>query len=239
MKVILNSDVVNLGEEGDICVVKPGYARNYLLPKGLVLEYNERNLAALEARRAEIEERKAEKRRQAASIKDRIESEPLEISMTAGTNGKLFGSVTAATIVERLAANGIEVERKKVDVPEKSIKTVGNFKVRIRLYGDEEATLTVSVEASNAREIEKEKAKEAAAEEAAEEAADERSAEEATAEGDSDDATAEDDPSDDQPLDPEVMAMQAAQEEETQPSDSDAAPAAETDDEDDVKPSEE
>lgn len=243
MKVILNSDVVNLGEEGDICVVKPGYARNYLLPKGLVLEYNERNLAALEARRAEIEERKAEKRRQAASIKDRIESEPLEISMTAGTNGKLFGSVTAATIVERLAANGIEVERKKVDVPEKSIKTVGNFKVRIRLYGDEEATLTVSVEASNAREIEKEKAKEAAAEEAAEETAeetaDERSAEEATAEGDSDDATAEDDASDDQPLDPEVMAMQAAQEEETQPSGSDAAPDAETDDEDDVKPSEE
>ncbi|MFP4211759.1 MAG: 50S ribosomal protein L9, partial [Alkalispirochaeta sp.] len=161
MKVILNSDVANLGEEGDICNVAPGYARNYLLPKGLVLEYNPRNIALLEERRADIERRKAEKRKEASTVKERIEAEPMKISMTAGANGKLFGSVGASTIAERLAADGIEIERKKIDVPEKSIKTVGNFKVKIRLYGDEEAVLTVSVEASNAREIEAEKAKEA------------------------------------------------------------------------------
>src|SRR6056297_1238433 len=144
MKVILNSDVENLGEEGDICDVAPGYARNFLLPKGLVLEHNARNIAAIEERRADIEKRREEKRKEAAGLKERIESEPMKISMTAGTNGKLFGSVSAATIVEQLAASGIEVERKRVDVPEKSIKTVGNFKVRVKLYGEEEAVLTVS-----------------------------------------------------------------------------------------------
>jgi large subunit ribosomal protein L9 len=209
MKVILNSDVANLGEEGDICNVAPGYARNYLLPKGLVLEHNPRNIALLEERRAEIEQRKAEKRKEASSIKERIEAEPMKISMTAGTNGKLFGSVSASTIVERLAADGIEIERKKVEVPEKSIKTVGNFKVKIRLYGDEEAVLTVSVEASNAREIEVEKAKEAERADAEAPAADDADTGEEAAEEASDDEVAPED------LDPEVMAMRAVEEEES------------------------
>jgi large subunit ribosomal protein L9 len=212
MKVILNNDVENLGEEGDICVVKPGYARNYLLPKGLVMEYNERNVALIEERRAVIEERKAEKRKQASGLKERIESEPLKISMTAGTNGKLFGSVNAATIVERLAANGIEIERKRVEVPDNAIKTTGNFKVRIRLYGDHEATLTVSVEASNAREIAKEKEKEQPREEPeaspVEESADGSADESAEAEHADTDAPAEE-----EVLDPEVIAMRAAAEE--------------------------
>ncbi len=194
MKVILNTDVANLGEEGDVCTVAPGYARNYLLPKGLVLEDNARNREMIEARRAEIEARRSEKRRQAASIKDQIEQEPLVVRMTAGTNGKLFGSVSAATIVEQLAARGIEVERKKIDVPENTIKTTGNFKVRVRLYGDEEAVLSVSVEASNAREIEAQKAKEAPEESEPEQGAD-QSAEAGEEE-----------------MDPEVVAMQAAEE---------------------------
>lgn len=198
MKVILNSDVENLGEEGDICDVAPGYARNFLLPKGLVLEHNARNIAVIEERRADIEKRKEDKRKEAAGVKERIESEPMKISMTAGTNGKLFGSVMPATIQEQLAASGIEIERKRIDIPEKSIKTVGNFKVRIRLYGDEEAILTVAVEASNAREIEKEKAKEAEVAETEAPAPEGDGAEEA----------------DDAELDPEMIAMRAAEEAE-------------------------
>lgn len=205
MKVILNSDVANLGEEGDICSVAPGYARNFLLPKGLVLEYNERNAALIEGRRADIEARKAEKRREASSVKERIEAEPMKVSMTAGTNGKLFGSVSTSTIVEYLAAKGIEIERKKIDVPEKTIKTVGNFKVRIKLYGDEEATLLVSVTASNAREIEKEKEKLAEAEDSETNAAVE---DRPTADALEGEAVAEE-----ETLDPEVMAMRAAAEE--------------------------
>ena len=197
MKVILNSDVANLGEEGDIREVAPGYARNYLLPKGLVLEHNERNLAVIEERRSEIESRKARKRADAASVKEQIESTPLVVKMTAGANGKLFGSVNGATIVEQLAARGVSVEKKRVEVPENAIKTTGNFKVRIKLYGDEEAILTVTVESESQ---EKANAKKVLGEEtpaAQEEApAVDASAEEALLSSNS--------------TDPEVIAMEAA-----------------------------
>lgn len=207
MKVILNTDVINLGEEGDICSVAPGYARNFLLPQGLVMEDNARNRSLIESRRADIEARKEEKRRQASSMKEQIESQPLEITMTAGTNGKLFGSVSAATIVEQLASRGVTVERKKIEVPENTIKTVGNFKVRIKLYGEEEATLAVSVLASNAREIEAQRAKESAQAPAEAGETDAQAGDEQLAEGEAED-NAE--------LDPEVMAMQAAAVEETE-----------------------
>lgn len=222
MKVILNSDIVNLGEEGDIRTVAPGYARNYLLPQGLVLEYNPRNVAMLEERRAEIDARKAAKRQEAATIKEKIESAPLTMSMTAGTNGKLFGSVTAATVVEQLAARGIEIERKRVEIPENTIKTVGNFKVRIRLYGDEEATLVVSVDASNAQEIAAQKARESR-EEAPADATTAEDAEVATS-GDAIDGAEADESGEEESLDPEVMAMRAAAAEEAA-----AAEAAEDD----------
>lgn len=147
MKVILNSDVANLGEEGDVLDVANGYARNFLLPQGLVLEHSPRNIAKLEERREAIEQRKASKRTEAMSVKDRLESEDLVITMTAGRNGKLFGSVSSATIADQLSAKGIDVERKKIEVPDKSLKSVGNYKVKIRLYGGAEAVLTVRIEA--------------------------------------------------------------------------------------------
>ncbi|MFP4642761.1 MAG: 50S ribosomal protein L9 [Spirochaetales bacterium] len=148
MKVILNTDVSNLGEEGDVCEVKPGYARNYLLPRNLVLLDNRANRALIDARRAEIEERKQKKQREAQSLRERIENEPMVVEMPAGENGKLFGSLSSAGIAERLEKAGIDVQRRQIDVPEKTIKTVGNFKVRVRLYGEEEATLTVTVTAA-------------------------------------------------------------------------------------------
>ena len=208
MKVILNSDVANLGEEGDICTVAPGYARNYLLPQGLVLEFNDHNAAIIESRRAQIEAKKEEKRRQASSIKEKIESDPVVIRMTAGANGKLFGSVTSATIVEQLAAKGIDVERKKIEIPENSLKATGNYKVRIRLYGDGEATLMVTVEAENAKEIEEAKKNEA--EVADTDAVDSVSDDEVSTEEVVDEA----DDEEEEILDPEVMAMRAAAEEE-------------------------
>lgn len=148
MKVILNADVENLGEEGDVVTVAPGYARNYLLPKGLVIEHNERNIAAIESRRADIEARRADRRKEAQSLKERLESDALVVTMSAGANGRLFGAVTSATIVEQLAHSGIELERKALEVPGSSLKSVGTYRVRVRLYGGEEAQLTVRVEAT-------------------------------------------------------------------------------------------
>lgn len=148
MKVILNSDLPNLGEEGDICDVADGYARNYLLPRKLVLQYNGRNLELLEERRDAIEQRREEKRKEAMSVKDRLQNEPLEISMPAGENGRLFGSVTSSTITEQLEKLGIDVQRKQIEIPGKTIKSVGATKIRVRLYDGEEAELVVEVKAA-------------------------------------------------------------------------------------------
>ena len=148
MKVILNTDVPHLGEEGDIKDVKSGYARNFLIPRKLGLPYNSASLAAIAGRREAIEKRKEEKRNAALSLKERLESEPLNVAMTTGRNGKLFGSVNSATVVTELAKKGIEIERKAVEIPGSSLKTVGNFKVGIKLYGGEQAQLTVAVSSS-------------------------------------------------------------------------------------------
>ncbi|TVQ37828.1 MAG: 50S ribosomal protein L9 [Spirochaetaceae bacterium] len=146
MKVILNRDVPNLGEEGDICEVARGYARNYLIPRNMVLMHNRQNVAIIEGRRAAIEQRKTQKRKDASSIKERIENEELSIRMAAGERGKLFGSVTTATIVDELEKLGISVERRRLEIADGTIKSVGIHTVRVRLYGDEEAILTVRVE---------------------------------------------------------------------------------------------
>lgn len=149
MKVILKTDVNNLGEEGDIVVVAPGYARNFLLPRKMVVLHNAQNLAMLEARRAQIEKAKEEKRKAAASLKEKLNATVITIKMPAGENGKLFGSVSNTTLVEELTKLGMEIERKKVEVPNHVIKTTGEFKVRVRLYGNEEAEVKVSVVAQD------------------------------------------------------------------------------------------
>jgi large subunit ribosomal protein L9 len=146
MKVILNQDVASLGEEGDVKDVAAGYARNYLLPKRLVMPYNAASLAELESRRAAIEARKEQKRKEAQSTRERLENEEIVVKMTAGERGRLFGSVTSATVVEHLESLGVTVDRKHVDIPGGTIKELGNFTVGVRLYGEEEARLKVRVE---------------------------------------------------------------------------------------------
>jgi large subunit ribosomal protein L9 len=150
MKIILNKDVVNLGEEGDVREVAPGYGRNYLIPKGLAVAYSKSNVAVFEGRRKAIEKRKDEKRQQAAGMKERIDALTLTIQVTAGETGRLFGSVNSATIMEELGKQGFDVERKRIEVPEHAIKQVGNYNVRVKLYGNEVATLKVQVFDPNA-----------------------------------------------------------------------------------------
>jgi large subunit ribosomal protein L9 len=148
MKVILNQDIASLGEEGEIKDVARGYARNFLIPKKMVMPYTREALALIESRRETIEQRREEKRKSAMDTKTRLETEPLVIEMPAGDRGRLFGSVTSATVAEALAAQGIEVERRRIDIPEKTIKNVGTTYVRVRLYGEQEAELRVDVKAA-------------------------------------------------------------------------------------------
>ena len=196
MKIILNQDVVNLGEEGDVVVVKDGYARNYLLPTGAAVLYNKTNAAIFASRAAQIEKRKAEKRAQSASLKEKLDATVINLVVTAGDSGKLFGSVTAAMVQEALAKMDIQVDRKKIEVSTHAIKMVGTYSVIIHLYENEVSHVKLVVEseamvkdrlAEEARakaEAEAKAAEEAAAAEAAaaEAVAEEVATEEAAAE---------------------------------------------------------
>jgi len=173
MKIILNHDVQNLGEEGDVREVARGYARNYLFRKGLAVPYNKENVAVFEHKKSAIEKRKEEKRTAAAGVKAQIEALKLEMTMPAGTTGRLFGSVTAASLAEELEKNGVVVEKKKIDIPGNTIKMTGDYTFTVRLYAEESAQCSVSIQSD------KKPASTAAAEKATGKAAVETAEEEA------------------------------------------------------------
>ena len=146
MKIILNQDVVGLGEEGDIKEVASGYARNFLLPKKLAVAHTKQNLATLEHRRVAIEKRKDEKRKVALGLKERLETEEIKFAMPAGENGKLFGSVSNAMVAAELEKRGYQIEKKRVEIPDHTIRAIGAYKVKVKLYDKEEATVKLTVE---------------------------------------------------------------------------------------------
>ncbi|EPF26809.1 ribosomal protein L9 [Treponema socranskii subsp. paredis ATCC 35535] len=169
MKVILNTDIKTLGEEGDIKNVADGYFRNFLRPRRLAVPYNAATVAFFESRKAEIEARKEQKRRDSASLKEKLEALHLEITMPAGRNGKLFGAVSAQVISDLLAKNGFEIERKRIEIPGVSIKSVGNYHFSVKLYEAQTAQMIVSVkgeESAEAKDAADDKAKKAKAEKA-------------------------------------------------------------------------
>jgi large subunit ribosomal protein L9 len=147
MKVILNKDLSTLGEEGDVKDVAKGYARNYLFPRGIALPYTEKNIKIFEARREEIESRKAAKRQDALGLKEKLEAVELVISMPAGANGKLYGAVTSQTVADELTKQGFPTERKRVELPGNSFKSVGKYKVMVKLYESASAEVGVNIEA--------------------------------------------------------------------------------------------
>ncbi|MDR2210454.1 MAG: 50S ribosomal protein L9 [Spirochaetaceae bacterium] len=146
MKVILDKDLAPLGEEGDVKEVAKGYARNYLFPRGIALPYNEKTVKLFEARKDAIEMRKQQKRQDAAGLKEKLEALTLGLTMPAGANGKLYGSVTAQTLAEELVRQGFQIERKRIEIPGNTIKSVGKFKVSVKLYESAAAECTVLVE---------------------------------------------------------------------------------------------
>ncbi len=173
MKVILYTDVKHLGEMGDVKNVANGYARNFLFPHMYAVPYNDQTVAYFESRKEEIEARKEQKRKDAASLKDKLEALSVELKVPAAANGKLFGSVTSLTISEFLAKNGFDIERKRIEIPGNSIKSVGNYHCTIHLYEASNAEVKISVVAQEeeaAKKAEPKKAKAAEAEAPAEEA---------------------------------------------------------------------
>lgn len=156
MKIILYKDVSSLGEEGDVKVVADGYARNYLIPRGFAVRYSRATETELAQKQQAILRRKDEKVRAAAGDRSRIEGLTMHASVAAGDSGRLFGSVTATAVVDYLRTQGVTVERKRVEMPEGGIKSVGNHSVKVKLYGGEEAMLSVAVAASGEKPAESE-----------------------------------------------------------------------------------
>jgi large subunit ribosomal protein L9 len=148
MKVILNQDVTDLGEEGDVKDVADGYARNFLLPRNLAVPHTKEFLAAFEHRRAAIDKRKEEKRLEAAGLKERLEAQEIRFAVPAGENGKLYGSVNNANVAVELEKKGFSIEKKRIEIPEHTVRSTGTYKVRIRLYDKEEATVKLIVESA-------------------------------------------------------------------------------------------
>jgi len=145
MKVILNKDLATLGEEGDVKDVARGYARNYLFPRGIALPYTPQTIKLFEARKGEIEARKAAKRQDAMGVKERLENLEISITMPAGANGKLYGAVTPQTVADELAKQGFDIDRKRIDLSATSIKIVGKYKAQVKLYENSKAEIQISV----------------------------------------------------------------------------------------------
>ena len=148
MDVILLEKVGSLGALGDKVTVKPGYARNYLLPTGKAKPATAANLAEFEAMRAELETQAAESLAAAEARKAEIEAiGPVTLLSRAGTEGRLFGSVGPRQIAEAVMAAGIEVERKEVRMPEGPIRTVGEYQIGLHLHTDVDVSVQLNVEA--------------------------------------------------------------------------------------------
>ena len=145
MKVILNKDHPNLGEEGDVKEVAKGYARNYLFPRGIALPYTQRMIKLIEGRRSEIESRKDQKRLDARSLKEKLDSIELSITMPAGANGRLYGAVTNQTISDELSKIGFQIERKRIELAGNSFKSVGKYKAVVKLYESQSAEISIVI----------------------------------------------------------------------------------------------
>lgn len=137
VKVILRQNLPNLGETGDLVTVKPGYARNYLLPNGLAFEATAANIRQLEEDRKRVEQKSKRDFLEARRRASQLESVSLTFHANAGEEGKLFGSITTGDIADRLKEQGLdfEVDRRSIDLDE-PIKQLGVFSVPVRLHTD-------------------------------------------------------------------------------------------------------
>ena len=142
MKVILQKDIPNLGDAGDIKEVSPGYARNYLLPRKLVIVANESSKRAIDHQKKLVKIKKDKRKKQSEQIAGSMAGLELQIGVQVGEEGKLFGSVTAMDIAKKLKEKGFEIDKRKIHI-ETPIKQEGEYMIKIKL--DEGQTPTIKV----------------------------------------------------------------------------------------------
>jgi large subunit ribosomal protein L9 len=153
MEVILKDDVLHLGNRGDLVKVADGYARNFLLPRKLALQATSANKAVVEQMKNSAARRAATEKAQAEALAAKLEPVALDFTRKSGEAGHLFGSVTSADIAAALAAKGFEIDRRKI-VLDEPLKSVGDFKVAIKLFREVTASIKVTVVAEASEEVE-------------------------------------------------------------------------------------
>ena len=151
MKVILTDEVRGLGGRGEVVSVKDGYARNYLIPKSLAREATAGNIKAAEHERKKWAALSAKEKDVAQVAADKMKDVKLVVSKRAGDEGVLFGSVTASDIAELLAAQGLDIDKRRIDI-DPPIKSLGSHEVEVRFHREVTAKMTVEVLALSADE---------------------------------------------------------------------------------------
>lgn len=145
MEVILLEKIDNLGALGDKVRVRPGYARNYLLPQGKAKFATPENIAEFEARRAELERTAAEALAAAEARRASLEGMVIEMKAKAGSEGKLFGSIGAGDIADAVTARGAEVEKREVRLPEGPLRQTGEYEIELHLHAGVNAEIRIIV----------------------------------------------------------------------------------------------
>lgn len=146
MKLILREDVDNLGKGGELVEVKAGYGRNFLLPRGLAVLANPKNVRELDHQKRVADAKAAKMRASAEAVAKRLSDTPITLKRKVGEQEKLYGSVTAIDLVEALAARGVQLDRRLIELAE-PIKTLGDFEVPVKIHREVAARLKVKVEA--------------------------------------------------------------------------------------------
>jgi len=144
MKVIFLQDVKGQGKKGEVKEVSEGYARNFLIPRGLAKEASQGNLKTLEVQKQSEERRKQKEREEAEALGKRLDAMTVVIRAKAGEGGRLFGAITSKQVAEALAKEGIEIDKRKIEL-EEPIRTLGVTKVPVKLHPQVRATLSVQV----------------------------------------------------------------------------------------------
>lgn len=145
MQIILLEKIVNLGNLGDLVTVKPGYARNYLVPKGLATVATAENIKMFESRRMELEKASADKLQAAKARANELEGQSVEIAGRASDEGKLFGSVGVIEIADAFTAKGLEITKAEIQLPEGPIKAIGEYEVAASVHPEVNFTIVVKV----------------------------------------------------------------------------------------------
>lgn len=146
MKVVLKQDVKSIGKKDELHEVSDGYARNYLIPRGLAMEANAVSINTVKTKQAAKEHHAEEERAAFQALADSLQGKTVVIKAKGGQSGRLFGAVTVKDIAAQLASQGIEVDRRKLNLSTREIKDYGSYEVEAKIANGISATFTVSVE---------------------------------------------------------------------------------------------